>query len=325
MLVEVCMKKLKRTIIVFSIIGFVLGILAFGPKPQFERVNPFLAQNGKPLVMAHAGGKGVYPDNTMKAYQYAFDLGVDVLEMDLQMTSDGILVLSHGENVTGNTREHANCETFIWKETYQYLYDNCNFAYTYQESDGTYLYRDYTQAQVHADKVYLPTLEEVFQTFGNNTLYNIEIKADGDAPRNDVADALYTLMDTYDVIDHVLVATAFDDISEHIVNNYPDVYLSTSLGSARTWIVGMYTLSSITLGRPPFAAIQVPTSYGFPVIETLHLDTSYLIGATQRHNMAMHYWTINDEATMRRLIERGADGIITDYPALLMSILNEEA
>ena len=41
--------------------------------------------------------------------------------------------------------------------------------------------------------------------------------------------------------------------------------------------------------------------------------------------MAMHYWTINDEATMRRLIERGADGIITDYPELLMSILNEEA
>lgn len=319
------MKKLKRRYLIVSILGLIITFLAIGPKPQFDRTNPFMASNDKTLVMAHAGGKGVYPDNTMKAYQYAFDLGVDVLEMDLQMTQDGILVLSHGENVTGNTKEHSNCDTFIWKETYAYLYNNCNFAYTYQESDGSYLYRDFTQEEVHLEKVYLPTLEEVFQTFGKQTLYNIEIKADGDAPRNDVADALYDLLDTYDVMDHVLVATAFDDISEHILNTYPDVYLSTSLGSARTWIVGMYTMTSITLGRPPYAAIQVPTSYGFPVIDTLQLDTRYLIRTAQSHNIAMHYWTVNDAETMRTLIARGADGIITDYPELLMSILEEEA
>lgn len=319
------MKKIKRRLIVLSLLGVIVLFLAFGPKPQFDRVNPFMAQDGKTLVMAHAGGKGTYPDNTMKAYQYAFNLGVDVLEMDLQMTIDGILVLSHGENVTGNTKQHSNCETYIWKETYQYLYDNCNFAYTYQEADGSYLYRDFTQEEVISEKVYLPTLEEVFQTFGKNTLYNIEIKADSDAPRNEVADALYELIITYDVIDHVLVATAFDDISEHLLSNYSELYISTSLGAARTWIIGMYTMTSISLGRPPFAAIQVPTSYGFPVIETLQLDTRYLIRATQRHQMAMHYWTVNDEATMRLLIERGADGIITDYPELLISILEEEA
>ena len=319
------MRTLKRRYRILSWIGLGILFLAFGPKQQFEKVNPFRTQEGKTLVMAHAGGKGVYPDNTMKAYQYAFDLGVDVLEMDLQMTSDGILVLSHGENVTGNTKEHSNCDTFIWEEMYQYLYNNCNFAYTYQESDGTYLYRDLMQEDVHAQKVYLATLEEVFQTFGKDILYNIEIKADGDAPRNEVADALYSLMERYDVIEHVLVATAFDDISEHLITSYPDVYVSTSLGAARTWIIGMYSMTSITLGRPPYAAIQVPTSYGFPVIETLQLDTRYLMSATQRHNMAMHYWTVNDEATMRLLIRRGADGIITDYPELMMRILEEEA
>jgi glycerophosphoryl diester phosphodiesterase len=97
------MRTLKRRYRILSWIGLLILFLAFGPKQQFEKVNPFRAQEGKTLVMAHAGGKGVYPDNTMKAYQYAFDLGVDVLEMDLQMTSDQILVLSHGENVTGNT------------------------------------------------------------------------------------------------------------------------------------------------------------------------------------------------------------------------------
>jgi glycerophosphoryl diester phosphodiesterase len=314
---------IKRIFLGMSVMSVILLFLAFGPKLQFERDNPFLAKDGFPLVMAHAGGKGVFPDNTMKAYLYAFNLGVDVLEMDLQMTLDGVLVLSHGQNQTGNLIEHSQCDDVIWKLNYDYLYENCNMAYTYQESNGEFLYQDMTPSQWQEEKVYLPTLEEVFQTFGKDTLYNIEIKADRDAPRLEVADALYTLIKTYDLENHVLVATAFDDISAYILKTYPSLFLSTSLGSARTLIIGMLTLTSFFHGIPKYAGVQVPTSYGFPVIETLRLDQRHLIRTLHQHNMAMHYWTINDEETMRDLISKGADGIITDDPELLMSIINE--
>jgi len=316
------MKKMKKLMIFLMILALIISSLLFLPKPKFDRVNPFLAQN-RPLVMAHAGGKGLEPDNTMRAYLNSFELGVDVLEMDVMMTDDGVLVLLHGENNTGNTRSHSNCDTVVWKESYEDLYQTCNFGYNYKDQEDHYPFREMTHDEWVIANVYLPTLEEVFQTFGKNTLYNIEIKADSDAPRLDAADALYALIDQHDLADYVLVATAFDDINEHLIENYPDLYVSTSYGSAQRRIISIYTLSSLFSKRPVHAAVQVPTSYTLPVIGKLSLDTKHLIRTLHEHNMAMHYWTINDEETMRYLISQGADGIITDYPDLLISILDE--
>ena len=317
------MKLLKRiflVVIIIIVIGFTLVLL---PKPKYDNDNPFLAKNGLPLVMAHAGGKGVYPDNTMLAYRYAFNLGVDVLEMDVQLTKDGIPVLLHGENETGNTKEHANCDTVVWEESYNDLYETCNFAFNYQESDGTYLYRDMTPSEWQDADVYLPTLEEVFDTFGDQILYNIEIKADADAPREETADAVIALIESYDLEGHVLLATAFDDISEYIVDNYPDILLSTSIGSSIDQVINIYTLTTMFRSRPKYAAMQVPMSYDLPVIGNFSTNRWMIIHHLHQQNMAMHFWTINDEEDMRQLIEQGVDGIITDYPEQLMDILEE--
>ncbi len=316
------MKIIKKFALVILILSMIIAFMIFVPKQKFDKTNPFISDH-LPLVMAHAGGKGVYPDNTMLAYQYSFDLGVDVLEMDVQLTSDDILVLLHGQNETGNTISHSNCDMSVWNETYDTLYQDCNFGYHYQEADGTYLYRDMTSEQWHQAKVYLPTLEEVFQTFGKNILYNIEIKADADAPREETADALYDLITAHDLTDYVLVAVAFDDISTYLIETYPDLYVSTSYGSAQSLVISIYTLTSIFKKELSYAAVQVPTSYGLPIIQTINLDTRLLIHTLHQHNMAMHYWTINDPDMMRHLIEIGADGIITDYPELLMDILAE--
>lgn len=315
-------KKMKRLNIILLTIGIIILSLMFGPKLQYEKDNPFLAKDGYPLVMAHGGGQAYFPDNTMRAFEYAHQIGVDVLEMDVMITSDDIVIVSHGQNDTGNLITFSTCDVLPWKETYDTLKNDCNMGYNYQV-DNTYPYRDLTPSEVLEEKVYLPTLDEVFEAFGDSILYNIELKIYGDIPSVKLADTVYDLMDTHDVIDVVLLATADDETSLYIVENYPDVYISTSFGSARTWIVGMYTLSSLFLGTPEFAAIQVPTSYGFPVIETLNLDSRYLIRTSHQHNMAMHYWTINDEQTMLDLIKKGADGIITDDPLLLMQLIED--
>lgn len=316
------MKIFKKIILIILFISITSMILILAPKAKFKRLNPFIAKDAT-LVMAHAGGKGVYPDNTMLAYEYAFNIGVDVIEMDVQLTKDNVLVLLHGENNTGNARQHSNCDAVVWKENYDYLYNTCNFGYTYEQQNGDFLYKDLLPAEWQEAKVHLPTLEEVFHTFGKDTLYNIEIKADADAPREETADALYELIKTFDLLDHVLVAVAFDDISNYIVKTYPDLYLSTSYGSAQSLVIASYTLTSVFKKSPTYAAVQVPTSYNLPVIGKLRLDTRLLIRTLHQHNVAIHYWTINDEDEMRYLIEQGADGIITDYPELLMEILTE--
>jgi glycerophosphoryl diester phosphodiesterase len=317
------MRFLKRLFIAIAILLVLSLILLFVPKPKYAKTNPFLSSDGMPLVMAHAGGKGVYPDNTMAAYQYSYDLGVDVLEMDVQLTKDGIPVLLHGQNDTGNTIQHSNCDMVVWEENYLDLYNQCNFGYTYEEDNGDFLYKDMTQTEWQEANVYLPTLEELFQTFGDDILYNIEIKADADAPRNDTADAVIELIEDYGLVDYVLLVTAFDDISEYIVEEYPDILLSMSYGSAMDSVINIYTLTTLFRGKPEYAAMQVPLSYELPLIGDFSVNRWGIIHGLHQQKIAMHFWTINDEDTMRKLIEQDIDGIITDYPEILMSIIDE--
>ena len=169
----------------------------------------------------------------------------------------------------------------------------------------------------------MPTLEELFISFGDAILYNIEIKSDADAQRLETADELYYLIDKYDLFDNVLVATSFSDISTYINETYSEMYLSTSHDEAQSFIIKTYALSSVFYKPDGYSTVQIPTTFGVPVISKLNLATKLLINTAHRHNMAVHYWTINDEDIMRELIELGCDGIITDYPETLIELLKE--
>jgi glycerophosphoryl diester phosphodiesterase len=307
-------------LLIILVFGFV--VMAMFPRPQYDKENIWVVDEN-PLVMAHAGGKGMFPGNTMSAFEYSFNLGVDVLEMDVQMTQDGILVLRHGENETGNIRQMSNCDTVLWKEDYQTIKDSCNFGYNFQDAEGDYPYRDMTNEEWNEAGVYLTTLEELFAEFGKDTLYVIEIKADADAQRNDTADALYDLIEQYDLFDEIIVATSFDDISKYIHDQYPSLQLSASHDEAQKMIIHSYTLTGVFYNPGNYNSLQIPTSFDIPIINELDLSTKHLIEEAHRHNMAVQYWTINDLETMKSLIRQGADGIITDYPELLMQAIDE--
>lgn len=88
------MKAFIRIVLVIGallIVGMFLSPRA-PARPYFENTN-------HPLVIAHQGGDGLWPSNTLFAFEHATELGVDVLEMDIHMTKDGVLVVSHDETV----------------------------------------------------------------------------------------------------------------------------------------------------------------------------------------------------------------------------------
>ncbi len=320
------MKILKKLLTIVLLIVIILTTMFAISKPKYAKENVWLKENNnnQVLVMAHAGGKGVYPSNTRRAFDYSYNLGVDVLEMDVQMTSDKVLVLRYGENETGNISKMSNCDTVVWDETYDYLYNTCNFGYNFEDQDGNFPYRNMTNLEwINAD-VYITTLEELFIAYGDNILYTIEIKADADSWRTETADELYKLIDKYSLFDNVLVATSYSDISEYIVATYPNIVLSASHDEAQTMIISSYTITSVFYQPTSYAALQIPVSTNLPVINELNLATWLLVESAHSHNMAVHYWTINDEDEMRRLIKIGCDGIITDYPESLIDLLNED-
>ena len=100
---------------------------------------------GRPLVIGHAGGDRSWPHSTMYAFSQAAFAGVDVLEMDLQMTADRVLVVHHDDtvdrttNATGRVRDMTYEElkaldnAYWWSEEWP-SHDLPSDAYTYRES-----------------------------------------------------------------------------------------------------------------------------------------------------------------------------------------------
>lgn len=313
----------KRRILIVIILC-VITVVAVWPKRKIDGVNQWISESNQVLVIAHAGGRLNNPGNTMSAFRYSYDLGVDVLEMDVQMTSDGVLVLRHGENDTGNIRSMSNCDTVIWDETYQYLYDNCNFGFNYQNIDGNFPYRDMTQSEWVASEVNILKLEDLFIEYGSTTKYVIEIKADADAPRFETADKLVELIKEYELEEYVLTATSFEDISLYIRETYPGIMISASHAKAQESILKSLSLTNVFLNPDGYYALQIPTSFTLTSFFDLKLDNKFLVNQLHRHNIAVHYWTINDEDVMKHLIDIGADGIITDDPELLIDIQQQD-
>ena len=95
-------KKVSKVVIgVILALGAIYTILAVLAEPIPS--HPFFERDEDVLVMAHQGGKGLRPDNTLVAYENAWDLGADVLEMDLHSTQYGVLVLIHDDTVDDTT------------------------------------------------------------------------------------------------------------------------------------------------------------------------------------------------------------------------------
>ena len=68
----------------------------------------FAKESPRPLVFAHRGGGGLFPENTLEAFKYSVKLGVDVLELDVHATSDGKLVVLHDADVERTTDGQGN-------------------------------------------------------------------------------------------------------------------------------------------------------------------------------------------------------------------------
>ncbi|HWO78278.1 MAG TPA: glycerophosphodiester phosphodiesterase [Bacillus sp. (in: firmicutes)] len=284
------------------LIGFTVLLLAL--PGQKADVHPFL-ETKKPLVIAHQGGADLAPSSTMAAFEKAARLGADVLEFDVHITKDGHLVAIHDATVDRTTNGTGKVESFTLKELKE-----LDAGFNFQDENGNYTYR--------GKGVKIPTVQEIFEAFPNHYMM-IEIKHNN--PRNrmdEVVQKLWELIDTYDMADQTLVVS-FDqsivDSFQHFSGN--QVALGGGRGEVKNFVISSM-LSIQPLYRPKVHAFQLPLHVG-----EIDLTKDYIIENAHNRGMRIYYWTINDKETMEKLIDRGADGIITDRPDLLLEILAE--
>jgi glycerophosphoryl diester phosphodiesterase len=254
----------------------------------------------RPLVIAHQGGDGLRPSNTLPAFQHAAELGVDVLEMDVHQTRDGAFVVMHDATVDRTTDGTGALQDMTLQEV-QALDAAHHWPYEGPE-------RPYRGLGIR-----VPTLAEVI-TRHHGLRFNVEIKPASAA----VGAALCAELKRLDVTDRVLVASFHPVAMDAFRAACPGVATSAYASEAR-WFYLQYQLGLWRFARPTVAALQVPQHAG-----GFDLTDAGFLAAARSRGLHVDFWTVNDAAEMRALIARGAAGIITDRPDLLLEVLDRQ-
>lgn len=256
---------------------------------------------GRPLIIAHGGGQGLHPANTLPAFEHSAGTGCDAIEFDLRLTRDGVLVTLHDATIERTSDGTGRVIDFTLEEL-----KKLNFGARFKDPSGQNPYQK-TPAQ-------LATLEELFKRFPALPMV-IELKDRG-ADGEKAAAALADLIRRYRMEPRVMVAS-FDDptLASFRRSSSNAVLTSSAVGETRNLVI-LTRLFLDPMASPASQGLQIPVQkYGY------HLDFPRLIQAVHQRNMAVHYWTINDPAEMERLIRLGADGLITDRPDILRTTL----
>lgn len=304
---------------------FMAAINLIPPKKNVES-NPFLVESGAlPMVAAHRGGAINNPENTLLAYRAAVEEhGVDILESDLYLTADGHLVCNHNPDIdeTSNVGGDIPLESVLLKSERHFIADmtleelrQYNFGYYFENENGERPYKD-----AHLE---IPTLEELFAAFYEDhpeLLFILEIKDGGERGR-EACRLLSEALDRYpNYRGRVVVGTFHEEIEQELRENYPDLLRGASESSAADFVITQFAGVNL-FNDSDFACLQIPTSYDVGI--QVSLDKKTIIDRAHRRGVAVQYWTINEEAEMRELIEMGCDAIMTDDPALLRRVLEE--
>jgi glycerophosphoryl diester phosphodiesterase len=247
--------------------------------------------------MAHRGGSKLAPENTVYAFRRALEWWrADLLETDVQPTADGDAVVIHDPTVDRTTDGSGPVSSLTVAELKRL---DAGYRFT---PDGGASY------PLRGAGVGLSTLREVLETFPHARI-NVEIK-DARAQQ-----AVWDTVHDLHAVHRVLIA-AGDRNNRRRFRDY-----AGPQSAGKQDVVAFYALHKARAARlwaPTVDAFQIPELQGGRRV----LDRR-MVAELQARNVAVHVWTIDAEADLRRLLEWGVDCIVTDRPDRLARILHE--
>ncbi|MBQ4157889.1 MAG: glycerophosphodiester phosphodiesterase [Clostridia bacterium] len=241
----------------------------------------------KVQVQAHRGAMAYAPENTLPAFQMAIDMGADGIECDIHLTKDGQFVVCHDPTIDRTSTGKGSIVDLTLEEIKSY-----DFGVKFDEK-----YKGTTA----------PTLGEMLDVVKNMNPINIEIKKFGGG-RDDaeVLDQLYELLKEKNVIENTIVSSFDAPLLKLFKQRHGDIY--TCL---------LYTEK---LGAAEFAR-KLGCSAIHPHLKKLKKVT---VNSAHARGIKVNSWTINEESDIRKMIEIGCDGVITNYPDRAVAIAEEE-
>ncbi|MDO4588898.1 MAG: glycerophosphodiester phosphodiesterase [Fusobacterium sp.] len=236
---------------------------------------------------AHRGFSGKYPENTLLAFQKAIEVQADGIELDVQLTKDGEIVIIHDESIDRTT----NGKGLVVDYTYDQL----------KEFDASYIYT----GKFGFNKI--PTLREYFNLIkGTNIITNIELKT-GIFEYVGIEEKVFNLIKEFKLEDRVIISS---------FNHYSVLRMKALAPNIKcgflteTWILnpGKYTKDNCIECYHPHFAILTPD----------------IVKSLKTFGIEINTWTVNKEDEIRDLISKKVDILIGNFPDLTKRILDAQ-
>jgi glycerophosphoryl diester phosphodiesterase len=251
-------------------------------------------------VHGHRGARALRPENTIPAFEYAIEAGADVLEMDVAITKDNVLVISHDPHINPEICQGPHPGVALRQLTLSEL----------REYDCGVLTNPRFPKQQAVPGTRIPTLDEVLRLSAHaNIQFNIEIKSFPDHPELTPPPGIFAAMLLDVVHKHNLeprsIVQSFDfRILRETERLAPEIRRSALWeGAARPFV---------DIANDALAGIVAPDFV---------LVTPEQVKAAHAAKLEVIPWTANTPEDWRKLIDAGVDAIITDDPAALIAYL----
>jgi len=278
---------------------------------------------GRPIVLGHAAGEDVAPHSTMYGFAESVKAGVDVLDLDIQRTKDGVLVVQHDDDTKRTTEADSKIADLTYDQLHQ-LDNGYWFAASCANTcrgkpDSDYIFRGIRTGKVAPPAGY--TAEDFavarFVDVANrwpDYVINIEIKGKG-ADAFITADLLAKEIVQLNRTKSVVVTSFDDSVVEKFHALAPDVVMSP----------GLDTLTKYVLGNVPIPMwekiLQVPPVYeGIPVFTPDYVQKTKVAGYI---NWVWPNGDGEDQAGYLALFQRGANGVNASNPPAAVAALNQ--
>jgi len=246
-------------------------------------------------LYAHRGASAERPENTMPAFERAVELGVDALEMDVQLTRDGVLIVAHDDTCARTTGAQLAWSGLDLAEARR-----LDAGWGFVAPDGT---------RPFAGKgIAVPTFEAVLDAFPGMRI-NVDLKGARSV------EAMLALVERKRAGDRVTLASfQLRTLVEIRRRGYGG---ETAL--SQNEVATLLALPAMLWRQLPFTgtAAQIPTRAG-----RIHLDRATFIAKCHSIGLRVDFWTIDDRDEAQRLLELGADGIITNDPRALRPLFS---
>ena len=234
------------------------------------------------------------------SFERALDVGAQILESDIHATRDGVPVLLHDPNVDRTTNGAGMVSDFTLAQL--------------RELDAAHHFDDESEtAFPHRNQgVRIPTLEEAFEAFPD-ARFNLEIKAN--PPK--LVGRVIELVDAFSRHERTLLTAGENPIMGELREERKQRRAPFAIGAS---LADILAVINAALGKQSVPedvmALQIPNDFG-----GRPLVTEDLIRFCHEHGVAVHVWTINETDEMRRLLDLGVDGLVTDHPERMAALL----